>query len=211
MGRKYLLMVGLSVCFLAAQAQEQVNIRLNPDKIENRINDKVYGFLLEHLYHSVSNGLWGENVWNRSFEELLAYGDWKITGRGEVTLNALGQPLADFRICRGKDYEITLEVKRLEGTGAVLVGMRDQNRERMLTNRLYCYLGSDHNTSHKLELNTGWVWHTPFVKTTVSDVFPGTLPAGKWVKVRIRCEGKHLTAWVEDNKIFDRRIEKNIR
>ncbi len=207
MGRKYLLMIGLFVCLLATQAQEQVDIRLNPDKIENRINDKVYGFLLEHLYHSVSNGLWGENVWNRSFEELLAYGDWKITGRGEVTLDALGQPLADFRICRGRDYEITLEVRRLEGTGAVLIGMRDQNRERMLTNRLYCYMGSDHNTSHKLELSTGWVWHTPFVKTAVSDVFSGTLPTGKWVKVRIRCEGKHLTAWVEGNKIFDRRIE----
>lgn len=207
MGRKYLLMIGLSVCFLVARAQEQVDIRLDPDKIENRINNKVYGFLLEHLYHSVSNGLWGENVWNRSFEELLAYGDWKIADRGEVTLDALGQPLADFRICRGKDYEITLEVKRLEGTGAVLIGMRDQNRERMLTNRLYCYLGSNHNTSHKLELSTGWVWHTPFAKTTVSDVVSGTLPTGKWVKVRIRCEGKHLTAWVEGNKIFDRRIE----
>lgn len=191
-----------------SRAQEQVEVQLNPDKIENHINDKIYGFLLEHLYHSVSNGIWGENVWNRSFEELLAYGNWEISSQGEVTLDAMEQPLADFRICRGKDYEVTLEVKRLAGNGPVLIGVRDQNRDRMLTNRAYCYLGGNNNTSHRLELSTGWIWHTPIAQTVISDVSPGTLKTGEWVKVRLRCEGNHLTGWVDGNKLFDRTVEK---
>ena len=108
-----LLLISLFVCVCSIYAQEHVEIQLNSDKIENRINDKVYGFLLEHIYHSVSNGLWGENVWNRSFEELLAYGDWEVNSSREVTLNAMGRSLADFRICRGRDYEISVEVQKL--------------------------------------------------------------------------------------------------
>lgn len=203
-----LLIILLFVCLFHLQAQEPVELQVDINKVENRIDDKVYGFLLEHLYHSVSNGLWGENVWNRSFEELLAYGNWQVGTEGEVTLDALGRPMADFRICRGKDYEVTLEVKRIEGDGAVLIGVRDQNRERMLTNRIYCYLGAEHNTSHKLELSTGWIWHTPIVKTTVADESPGTLETGIWAKVRVRCEGNHITGWVNGKTIFDRVIEQ---
>lgn len=203
-----LLIIFLFACSFHVQAQKSVELQVDINKVENRIDDKVYGFLLEHLYHSVSNGLWGENVWNRSFEELLAYGDWQVNNKGEITLNALGKPMADFRICRGKDYEVTLEVKRLEGDGAVLIGVRDQNRERMLTNRIYCYLGTEHNTSHKLELNTGWIWHTPITRTTESDRTPGTLEIGVWNKIRIRCEGNHITGWVNDKNIFDRVVEQ---
>ena len=203
-----LLIIFLFACSFHVQAQKSVELQVDINKVENRIDDKVYGFLLEHLYHSVSNGLWGENVWNRSFEELLAYGDWQVNTKGEITLNALGKPMADFRICRGKDYEVTLEVKRLEGDGAVLIGVRDQNRERMLTNRIYCYLGTEHNTSHKLELNTGWIWHTPITRTIESDRTPGTLEIGVWNKIRIRCEGNHITGWVNDKNIFDRVVEQ---
>lgn len=197
-----------SFCVCLAVAEAQVTIQLHSDKVENRISDKVYGFLLEHLYHSVSNGLWGENVWNRSFEELLAYGDWTVDSRGEIILNAIDKQMADFRICRGKNYEITLEVKRLRGDGAVLVGVRDQNRDRMLTNRIYFYLGAERNSIHKLEASTGWVWHTPLVHTEVTNQCAGTLPVNEWVKVRVRCEGNKLSGWVGDSQIFSRTIDK---
>ena len=35
-----------------------------------------------------------ENVWNRSFEELLAYGNWEISSSGEVMLDAMEQSIA---------------------------------------------------------------------------------------------------------------------
>lgn len=192
---------------MSVNSQKQVEVKIDPGHVENRINDKIYGFLLEHLYHSVSNGIWGENVWNRSFEELLAYGNWEISSSGEVMLDAMEQSIADFRIFRGKDYDITLDVKRQAGDGAILIGVRDQHRDRMLTNRVYWYLGSENNTVHKLESNTGWIWHTPKVKTTVTDVCPGALVVGKWVQIRIRCEENHLTGWINGTKIFDRIID----
>lgn len=95
--------------------------------------NKIYGFLLEHIYHSLSNGLWGENVWNRSFEERPAYGDWTVRSNNHLILAAENSP-GDFRIGHGKDYTLTLDIQA-EGDGTVLLGMRDQNRERMLTNR----------------------------------------------------------------------------
>lgn len=193
--------------FCVGHATGEAEVRVNSEKVVNRIDGKLYGLLLEHLYHSVSNGVWGENVWNRSFEELHAHGKREVNDKGEVTLDALGQPLADFRIFRGRDYELTLEVKRLEGEGCVLVGVRDQNRERMLTNRLYCYLGAEDNTVHELELSTGWVWHTPVVTTRISDVVSGSLVTGQWVKVRVRCDGERMEAYVDGKKIFDRMVE----
>lgn len=206
MRRLWCLGVFCSV-FCVGHATGEAEVRVNSEKVVNRIDGKLYGLLLEHLYHSVSNGVWGENVWNRSFEELHAHGKWEVNDKGEVTLDALGQPLADFRIFRGRDYELTLEVKRLEGDGCVLVGVRDQNRERMLTNRLYCYLGAEGNTVHELELSTGWVWHTPVVTTRISDVVSGSLVTGQWVKVRVRCDGERMEAYVDGKKIFDRMVE----
>ena len=205
--RKIWLVCLLFGLWAVVRAQETIEVKMNPEKVERRIDKKIYGFLLEHLYHSVSNGIWGENVWNRSFEELLAYGAWQVSSSGEVSLNALGQPMADFRICRGKDYELNLEVKRIEGNGCVLIGMRDQNRDRMLTNRIYWYLGADDNTSHKLELNTGWIWHTPIVNSVVSDSCSGMLKEGEWVKVRMRCKGSCLEGWINGQKIFKRTVE----
>jgi len=42
---------------------------IEPEKIVCEIDEKVYGHFLEHIYHSVNGGLWGELVWNRSLEQ----------------------------------------------------------------------------------------------------------------------------------------------
>lgn len=61
-----------------AQAQD-IALTVNTDKVVKQIDDKLYGHFLEHIYHSVNGGLWGEIVWNRSFEEGLPR---PRTGRG---------------------------------------------------------------------------------------------------------------------------------
>lgn len=201
----------LAICvfayFLPIQAQETVEVEVDVHQVENRINDKLYGFLLEHIYHSLSNGIWGENVWNRSFEELLAYGDWEINSRNEISLNALEKPMADFHIGTGQNYELSLEVRVIEGTGPVLVGLRDQARDRMLTNHIYWYLGARGESSCELEMNTGWVWHTPMVKT-VTEFYPVTWFPGEWMKVRVRCEDERIVGWVNGKNIFDRTVNQ---
>lgn len=200
-----LLAICLLVHFLPIQAQDTVEVEVDVHHVENRIDDKLYGFLLEHLYHSVSNGIWGENVWNRSFEELSAYGDWEINSRNEISLNALGKPMADFHIGTGQNYELSLEARVVEGVGPVLVGLRDQARDRMLTNRIYWYLGARDEPSCRLEMNTGWVWHTPVVKAVTEFYSVAWIP-GEWMKVRVRCEDERIVGWVGGKTVFDRTV-----
>src|SRR4030042_4776085 len=66
--------LAIAPCF----CQEAVSIAINPSKVEGKIDEKIYGHFLEHIYHSVNGGLWGELVWNRSFEEPINKGDWTI-------------------------------------------------------------------------------------------------------------------------------------
>jgi alpha-N-arabinofuranosidase len=46
-------------------------LTVDSDKVVKPIDVKLYGHFLEHIYHSLNGGLWGEVVWNRSFEEGL--------------------------------------------------------------------------------------------------------------------------------------------
>jgi alpha-N-arabinofuranosidase len=46
-----------------------VSLVLEPGQAVNRVDEGIYGHFLEHIYHSVNGGLWGELVWDRSFEE----------------------------------------------------------------------------------------------------------------------------------------------
>lgn len=205
--RGLLWLFGISL-FAMVHAQGRLEWQINADSVENRIDRKLYGFLLEHIYHSVSNGIWGENVWNRSFEERWAYGNWTVNSEGTIELDALSKPAGDFRIGEGKDYELSLEVKRISGEGPVLIGVRDQNRDRMLTNRIYCFLGAENNTEHHLQTATGWVWHTPVVDTKIVDVAKGKLKPGVWVKLRIRCWRDSLTCWLDGRPLFAQQIKK---
>lgn len=207
MKRVTMLIASLLLTILSMQAQKQAEVRVDINKVENRIDPKLYGFLLEHIYHSVSNGIWGENVWNRSFEEQPAYGNWEVSHRGEVSLDALDtQEMQDFRICRGKDFELNLEVMRTEGSGPILIGVRDQERERMLTNRIYWYLGENGNTTHILEASTGWIWYTPVVHTATVDSCEGMLPQGKWMRIKIRCKGDSICGYIDSKQTFAQRI-----
>lgn len=51
-----------------------VSLNLDPSKCIGQINENIYGHFLEHLFHSVNGGLWGELIWNRSFERIYRDG-----------------------------------------------------------------------------------------------------------------------------------------
>ncbi len=201
--KKYIILVSL-FAITSIVAQDKIKIEINPHIIENRIDKKLYGFLLEHIYHSVSNGLWGENVWNRSFEELQAYGDWSIDHNGQIELNAANGS-ADFRIANGADFEMSLEFKINSGVGNLLIGVRDQNRERMLTNRIYWYLNANGNS--RLEENTGWIWHTPITRCTTTEFEKSESFYGRWTKLKIRCAGNIISGSLNNTKVFEKEID----
>jgi hypothetical protein len=65
---RFLAAIGIAV--LAGTALGQgVNLTVDTEKVVKPVDERIYGHFLEHIYHSLHGGLWGEIVWNRSFEE----------------------------------------------------------------------------------------------------------------------------------------------
>jgi alpha-N-arabinofuranosidase len=55
-------------CLAAGMASAQtVSLTVNTGRVLHGIDEKIYGQFLEHIYHSVNGGLWGDMVWNRQW------------------------------------------------------------------------------------------------------------------------------------------------
>jgi alpha-N-arabinofuranosidase len=65
-----LLLLAVSLALAGPRARGQgVSLEVDPNRVLNRIDEKVYGHFFEHIYHSANGGLWGDQVWDRSFEQ----------------------------------------------------------------------------------------------------------------------------------------------
>ncbi|GAG16890.1 unnamed protein product, partial [marine sediment metagenome] len=95
-----------------AAPKADVMLTVDPDKVVGPVHEFIYGHFYEHIYHSANGGLWGEMVWNRSFEEIAGGGQWQVAGQ---TLDQTGTG-TNLRYTFGdtswKDYEITLEAQK---------------------------------------------------------------------------------------------------
>ena len=76
----------------AGRAETVVEATVNPEKALSRIDNKVYGHFLEHIYNSCNGGLWGELVWNRSFESGIG-SNWQYAN-GTIAFESIGNPRA---------------------------------------------------------------------------------------------------------------------
>ncbi|NNM86277.1 MAG: hypothetical protein HKL96_11055 [Phycisphaerales bacterium] len=75
----------------AAAAASMIQVTIHPQQIRNTIAKGIYSQFLEHIYHSGDNGIWGEMIWNRSFEEPFRQRYtrfWAYYGPGPVTRSA---------------------------------------------------------------------------------------------------------------------------
>lgn len=199
----------LSITLLMAQSEvsKHVEICIDSKQEEGRINKHIYGFLLEHLYHSVSNGIWGENVWNRSFEELLADGNWTTDTQGHLIINALGVTTGSrFNIGHIKDGVISMDVRRNSGQGSILIGFRDQQREHLKTNSIVLNLGKHDENTHVLECRTGWIWHTPVAQLSTLTVKSNGINLEEWNHVVIEVKGSKITIRLNSQTIFEQDI-----
>src|SRR5205085_5029128 len=80
---------------LGQTAPTQVALSINADKVIKPVDVLLYGHFLEHIYHSAHGGLWGELVWNRSFEEgPPAPAGARGRGRGTTTSAPASAPAA---------------------------------------------------------------------------------------------------------------------
>jgi alpha-L-arabinofuranosidase len=118
MRRFYLALVVCAACF-----GEPISLRVDTYRVVREIDPKIYGQFLEHIYHSVNGGLWGESVWNRSFEELGSPDGWVV--RGGVLVSPAKESRFSFpsSLAWG-DYDFLFDVR-----GAAAVGALGQQKE----------------------------------------------------------------------------------
>jgi alpha-L-arabinofuranosidase len=164
------------------------------DQTLHRVDEKIYGQFLEHIYNSVNDGLWGDLVWNRSFERVSGTsGAWSREG-DEVVQSSLNE---NVRLVFGdtgwRDYEFSLQAKKEGGNEGFLIIFRAGGE-----NFYWCNLGGWGNTLHAIEKGTPGVRWNVF-----GSQISGSIENGRWYDVRIRCEGRRFQVWLDEKKLFD--------
>ena len=202
MGRSALGCAVLAVFGAAAFSQDSavrdISYTIDPGRVLNRIDEKVYGHFFEHIYHSANGGLWGELVWNRSFEENTA-GRWSIED-GQLVQAGSG---TDLRLVFGDrswtDCEYTLEAMKTGGAEGFLILFRAASDQAY-----YWYnLGGWGNLRHQLEKGVGGG------RRTVGRAVEGRIETGKWYPIRVRCEGNRYQVWLDGQQMLDYTDERS--
>ncbi len=90
-----------SAQIITTNTDSGVSLAVDTTRVVGQIDGKIYGQFLEHIYHSCNGGLWGERVWNRSFEEKqpvettpaeagrTPFRHWQFYGQGTVAADAV--------------------------------------------------------------------------------------------------------------------------
>lgn len=178
-----------------AQDMTQVALTVDPGRVLHRVDERIYGHFLEHIYHSVNGGLWGEMVWNRSFEDGPGVGGWQIRGNA-VSQQGVGTNLRlPFGDADWTDYEYTLEARKTGGNEGFLLLFRAAGDDDFY----WLNLGGWANTRHALERGIKGAGRWGVIK----DLGAGSIETGHWYKIRLRCEGRHFQAWLDDRLVLD--------
>ncbi|MCU0873785.1 MAG: DUF1080 domain-containing protein [Pirellulaceae bacterium] len=196
MTRNLLLCCLLTTCLAAATVSAaDVSLTVHPDRVVNGIDEKVYGHFLEHIYHSCNGGLWGELIWDRSFEG----GGAGIAWTRQDNLIAQEGGAADVRLLFGDpkwtDYEFTVEARKTGGDEGFLILVRALNGKEFY----WANFGGWGNIGHALERGIKGQdrWGG------VTRRHNGQIEAGRWYRIRGRCEGPRVQFWLDDQLVID--------
>jgi alpha-N-arabinofuranosidase len=175
--------------------EAQTTYTINTSNVPHQLDEKIYGHFLEHIYHSVNNGLWGDLVWNRSFERITGSGGLWTIADSALVQSSLNE---NVRLLFGEtgwgDYEITLQAQKSGGDEGFLIIFRASGE-----NFYWANLGGWGNTQHAIEKGTPGVRWSVFNNLTS----PGSVVNSVWYNVRIRCEGNHFQVWFNNSSLFN--------
>ena len=178
-------------CLAAGLASAQTaSLTVNTGNVLHAIDPKIYGQSLE----SANGGLWGEVVWNRSFEETLTWGAWKVNGGVLEAAGGNDESRFSFGAETWRDYELTVDVMRPAGSGVLSVGVR---RNFMIENFALSLGGTG-----GFEL-ARTVYKASRHQTTVLQTIARQIENGRWYKVRVRIEGTRLQVWLDGKVLCD--------
>ncbi|MCE5187370.1 MAG: DUF1080 domain-containing protein [Planctomycetaceae bacterium] len=167
---------------------------VNPALVENTIDDKIYGHFLEHIYHSANGGLWGELVWNRSFEMNGSGGGmWTIESNVLVQSSLATDVRLPFGDTSWQNYELTLEAQKEGGNEGFLIPFRHADGD----NFYWLNLGGWGNTKHGVEKEINGT------RGVVSGTqINGSIETGTWYNIRIRCEENSYQIFLNESPII---------
>jgi len=186
------LAVGLSGL---ARSAENVSLTVHPDRVLNNVDDKVYGHFLEHIYHSCNGGLWGELIWDRSFEGGGAGVAWSCRDDSLVQEGTAADVRLVFGSPQWSDYEFTVEARKTGGEEGFLILLRALNKQEFY----WANLGGWRNVGHALErgIKGGGRWGA------VTRRHDGQIRADRWYRIRARCEGPRIQVWLDEDLVID--------
>src|SRR4051794_22241531 len=169
--RRILPVLFLSICCFA----EPVSLRVDTSRPVRDIDPKIYGQFLEHIYHSVNGGLWGDLVWNRSFEDRPPQGRWDVEDHALTQRSRAQGARLIFGDPSWRDYEFTVEAEKVGGDEGFLILMRVAGPQDFY----WANLGGWGNTRSAIEEShsTGKAWST-------SPSVAGTIETHRWYRIK---------------------------
>lgn len=188
-------LVVLSFLLARGVAAGEVALTIRSDRALNRVDEKVYGHFLEHIYHSCNGGLWGELVWDRSFEGGGGGPAW-TQHDGLIAQEGGGENVRLlFGDAQWTDYEFTVEAKKTGGEEGFLVIVRAMNNREFY----WANFGGWGNAGHALErgIRGQERWGV------VGRRHNGRIETDRWYRIRARCEGPRIQFWLDDQLVID--------
>jgi alpha-N-arabinofuranosidase len=189
-GMRLMIALAASALGAAAPAREAAAVRykVDPSKVENTVDVKIYGQFLEHIFNSVHGGLWGDMILNPSLESHSG-GGWVIEDNTVMSSRQITDRKLIFGDAKWGDYELTLEARKIEGAEGFLVMFRVADPGRFY----WANIGGWGNREHAFQKNGG----------AMGKHVAGTIEKGKWYKVRVRCEGARIQAFLDGQLVLD--------
>ena len=181
-----------------------IDVEVNANTVVNQIDEKVYSHFLEHIYNSCNGGLWGELVWNRSFEA-GRFNVWSCENGTYVQKEQRGNPRLTIGAADWTDYELTCKAKKIAGQEGFLILFRANSEEYYWVN-----LGGWKNERNGLErgrIENG----SDRRRGVAADFVPfSPIKTGKTYDIRLRVEGNRFQLFMDGQKIMDCRDENAI-